>query len=126
LLTLATNTKDAELCRRIPILAGTRDARLSLQATCLFQVNSPYPSNTVYGPEVPANDDQARRLIAKLQYEIPRARDLPPEQIDEAYRRFLDELEKPADRVHAAARQRFLDRVYRLPNRAISTLHPSS
>ena len=87
---------------------------------------SPYPSNTVYGPEVPVDDGQTRRLITKLNYEIPRARDLPPEQIDEAYRRFLDELEKPADRVHAAARQRFLDRVYRLPNRAISTLHPSS
>jgi hypothetical protein len=141
LLTLATNTKDSELCRRIPIPADTRDARMSLQATCLFQANSPYPNNTVYGPEVPVEDDQTRRLITKLNYEIPRARDLPPEQIYEAYDRFLQELEHPhpaepthgaarqrvlqklehprlADPAHAAARQRFLDRVYRLPNRS--------
>jgi len=127
LLQLAHNTKDAELCRRIPIPEGTRDARLSLQATCLFQVNSPYPSNTVYAPEVPVDDAQIRRLIAKLNYEIPRARDLPPEQIDAAYSRFLDELEKhPADPAHAAARQRFLDRVYRLPNRTDGAAHSSS
>ena len=117
LFTLATNAKDAELCRRIPIPPGTRDARLSLQATCLFQVNSPYPSHTVYGPEVPVGDDQTRRLITKLNYEIPRAGDLPPEQIYQAFSRFLDELERPVDPVHVAARQRFLDRVQRLPNR---------
>jgi hypothetical protein len=116
LLTLATNTKDAELCRRIPIPAGTRDARMSLQATCVFQADSPHPGNIAYGPEVPVDDDQIRRLITKLNYEIPRARDLPPEQIYEAYSRFLDELEHPADPVHAAARQRFIDRVRRLPN----------
>lgn len=117
LLKIATNTKNAELCRRIAIPPGTRDARLSLQATCLFQVNSPYPSNTVYAPEVPVDDAQTRRLIGKLNYEIPRAKDLPPEQIYEAYSRFLDELAHPADPVHAAARQRFLERVRRLPNR---------
>jgi hypothetical protein len=126
LFTLATNTKDANLCRRIPIPAETRDARLSLQATCLFQVNSPYPSNAVYGPEVPPNDGQTTRLITKLNYEIPRARDLPPEEIYEAYRRFLDELDHPADPAHAAARQRFLDRMYRLPNRSNGGSHPSS
>jgi hypothetical protein len=126
LLQLAHNTKNAELCRGIPIPEGTRDPRLSLQATCLFQVNSPYPSNTVYAPEVPVDDAQVRRLIAKLNYEIPRARDLPPEQIYEAYSRFLDELEKrPADPAHAAARQRFLDRVFRLPNRTNGAAHHS-
>jgi hypothetical protein len=125
-MTLATNTKDANLCRKIRIPPGTRDARLSLQATCLFQVNSPYPSNTTYAPEVPVNDDQTRRLIIRLNYDIPRARDLPPEEIYQAYSRFLDELERPADPVHAAARQRFLDRVYRLPNRTYGAAHSSS
>jgi hypothetical protein len=123
---LATNTKNAELCRRIPIPEGTRDPRLSLQATCLFQVNSPYPSNTVYAPEVPMDDAQTRRLIAKLNYEIPRARDLPSEEIYQAYSRFLDELEKHLpDPPHAAARQRLLERVYRLPNRTSGVAHPS-
>jgi hypothetical protein len=126
LLTLAHNTKDAELCRRIRIPPETRDARLSLQANCLSQVNSPYPSNTIYGPEVPANDHQTRRLITMLNYEIPHARDLPPEQIDEAYHRFLDELEHPSDPAHVAARQRFIDRVYRLPNRTDGAAHSSS
>lgn len=125
LFTLATNTKNAELCRRIPIPPGTRDPRLSLQATCLFQVNSPYPNNNVYAPEVPVNDDQTRRLITKLNYEIPHASDLPPEEIYQAYSRFLDELERPADAVHAAARRRFLDRVYRLPNRTMGAAGPS-
>ena len=126
LFTLASNTKDAELCRRVTIPPGTRDARLSLQSTCLFQVNSPYPSNTNYGPEVPVDDDQVRRLITKLNYVIPHARDLPPEEIYQAYSRFLDELERPGDPVHAAARQRFIDRVYRLPNRSSGAAHPSS
>jgi hypothetical protein len=125
LMTLASNTKDANLCRRIQIPPETRDARLSLQANCLFQVNSPYPSNTVYAPEVPVGDDQIRRIIIRLNYEIPRARDLPPEEIYQAYSRFLDELEHSADPVHVAARQRFLDRVYRLPNRANGAAHSS-
>jgi hypothetical protein len=125
-LKLAHNTKNAELCRRIPIPEGTRDPRLSLQATCLFQVNSPYPSNTIYAPEVPMDDEQTRRLIIKMNYEIPRARDLPPEQIYEAYSRFLDELEKrPADPAHTAARQRFLERVDRLPNGKPGASHTS-
>jgi hypothetical protein len=126
LLKLATNTQNAELCRRIPIPEGTPDPRLSLQATCLFQVNSPYPRNTFYAPEVPADAAQVRRLIIKLNYEIPRAKDFPPEQIYEAYSRFMDELEEHlADPPHVAARQRFLERVYRLPNRTASAAHPS-
>jgi hypothetical protein len=89
-------------------------------------VNSPIPSNTVYAPEVPEDDAQARRLIIKLNYEIPRAKDLPSEEIYQAYSRFLDELEKHlADPPHVAARQRFLDRVYRLPNRPPPAAHPS-
>jgi hypothetical protein len=118
--TLASNTKDAELCRRISIPAGIRDARLTLQATCAFQVNSSHMSHTLYAPEVPVNDDRTRRLIIKLNYEIPRAKDLPPEQIYMAYYRFLQELadSHSADPAHAAARQRLLDRVRRLPNRS--------
>jgi hypothetical protein len=141
LFTLATNTRDAELCRRIPIPAETRDARQSLQATCAFQVNSPHPSTAVYGPEAPVDDEQAGRLITRLGYEIPHAKDLPKEQIDEAYHQFLQELARPheadstpgavrgrvlkkleqpgaADSAHAAARERLLDRVRHLPNAA--------
>jgi hypothetical protein len=126
LLKLATNTKNGELCRQIPIPEGTPDPLLSLQATCLFQTNSLHPNNTVYAPEVPSDDAQARRLIIKLNYEIPRAKDLPSAQIYEAYSRFLDELEKHLpDPSHVAARQRFLERVYRLPDGSPGATHSS-
>jgi len=110
LLTLATNTKNAELCRLIPIRAPERDPRLSLQATCIFQARSPYPSGR-YGPEVPKSDDRTRTLITMLQYEIPRAKDLPPGTIYAAYERFLQELRRGTDPPHTAARQRFIARV---------------
>lgn len=115
LFTLATNTKDARLCGRIPIPANQRDVRLSLQATCMFQVNSPYPSNLRYGPEVPDDDERTRTLITMLNYEIPRAKDLPLESIYAAYDRFLNELNHGTDPRHAAARQRFIQRVQSLP-----------
>jgi hypothetical protein len=92
LFTLATNTKDAKLCSRIPIRADGTDVRMSLQAQCGFQVNSPYPSNTRYAPEVPDDDDRTRILITRLNYEIPRAKDLPLERTYAAYHRFFDEL----------------------------------
>ena len=116
LFTLASNARDAQLCSRIPIPAGDRDPRLSLQATCLFQVRSPYPRNTRYAPEVPAGDQQIRRLIATLHYEIPRAKDLPLYDIYSAYDRFLDELNNRIDPQHRAARQRFIARVRQLPD----------
>jgi hypothetical protein len=115
LFTLATNTRNAELCRRIPVGANQTDARMSLREQCGFQVNSPHPSNLHYGPEVPADDDRARALISALNYQIPRARDLPPESIYAAYDRFLDELRHGTDQPHLTARRRFIDRVQRLP-----------
>jgi hypothetical protein len=110
LLTLATNTRNTELCRLIPIRANERDPRLSLQATCAFQAGSPHPGGR-YGPEVPDTDDRTRALITLLHYEIPRAKDLPLGTLSAAYSRFLDELNHGADPQHTAARQRFIARV---------------
>lgn len=78
LLTLATNTTDAKLCSRIPIRADGIDPRISLQALCAFQANSSHPGNTGYGPEVPADDNRTRVLIAMLNYPILHAKELPP------------------------------------------------
>jgi hypothetical protein len=64
---------------------------------------------------VPIDDDRARALITTLNYQIPRARDLPLEPIYAAYDRFLDELSHGTDHVHMTARRRFVDRVQRLP-----------
>jgi hypothetical protein len=112
LFTLATNTKDAKLCGSIPLCA---DSQMPLQKVCAFQVDSPYPSNTRYAAEVPDDDIRTRALITKLNYEIPRAKDLPPERIYAAYDRFLDELNNGTDPPHIAARHRFIERVQRLP-----------
>jgi hypothetical protein len=112
LFTLATNTKDAKLCRSIPLRA---DSRTPLQNECDFQVKSPYPNNTRYAPEVPEDDDRTRALITTLNYKIPRAKDLPPDQVYAAYDRFLDELNNGTDPPHMAARHRFIERVQRLP-----------
>jgi hypothetical protein len=89
---------------------------MSLQAQCGFQVNSPYPSNTRYAPEVPDDDDRTRILITRLNYEIPLAQDLPFERIYAAYDRFFDELKTGNDPRRTAARRRFIDRVQRLPD----------
>ena len=110
LFALATNTKNAEFCRLIPIHDNERDPRLSLHATCVFQAGSPYPSGW-YGPEAPSDGDQMRALITILHYEIPRARDLPPGTVYAAYVRFLQELNRGTDAGHAEARQRFIARV---------------
>jgi hypothetical protein len=111
--TIASNTKNPALCREIAIPASERDPRLSLQATCLFQTSSPYPSGK-YGPEVP-DDDRIRSIMPILGYPIPTAKDLPPYEIYTAYDRFLDELNRQADAKHEAARKRFVDRVLQLP-----------
>jgi hypothetical protein len=87
LFTLATNTRNAGLCRLIPIRTNEADPRLSLQAKCAFQASSPYPSGR-YGPETPDSDDQMRAVIAMLHYELPRARDLPPGTVYASYERF--------------------------------------
>jgi hypothetical protein len=68
-----------------------------------------------YTPEVPAEDGQIRVLLALLKVEIPRAKDLPQERIQEAFNRFLDELSRGTDSKHVAARDRFIDRVGALP-----------
>jgi hypothetical protein len=116
LLTLASNTRDARLCSRIPIRADGVDLRMSVQAICNFQASSSHPGNTRYGPEVPADDDRTRALITMLGYAIPRGKDLPPEQIYGAYDRFLDELQRVSDAQHVTARLRFIDRVERIPD----------
>ena len=117
LLTLASNTRDGKLCSRIPIRADGRDPRMSPQAICKFEADSSLPRNTRYGPEVPAGSDRIRVLITMLGYAIPRAKDLPPEDIYVAYNRFLDELQQVrSDPQHVRARLRFIDRVERVPD----------
>jgi hypothetical protein len=59
--TLATNSRNAELCRRIPVGAKQTDPWTTLREQCGFQVNSPHPSNRRYGPEVPVDDDRHAR-----------------------------------------------------------------
>jgi hypothetical protein len=34
--------------------------QMSLQSQCRWQANSPYPSNTHYEPELPADDNRTR------------------------------------------------------------------
>jgi hypothetical protein len=118
LYTLAADTRNIELCRLIPLPLDGTGARTSLQTECAFQVNSPYWRNPGYIQDVPVDSEQTRRLIAKLNYQIPRAKDLPADQIEYAYGRFLDELENPhpADAAHAAARKRLIDHIMQLPN----------
>jgi hypothetical protein len=111
MFTLATNTRDPDLCRLLPMHDSRIDPRLSLRATCDFQARSPHPSGQ-YGPEVPDTDDRTRALIAMLHYELPRAKDLPLGDVYAAYDRFLQELNRGTD--HAAARQRFIGRVQAL------------
>jgi hypothetical protein len=112
---LARETKDSVLCGRIGVSGGESDPRLSLQAECIREINSPFPSMAHYTPEVPAEDGQIRVLLGLLNVEIPRAKDLPQERIQEAFNRFLDELSRGTDSKHVAARDRFIDRVGALP-----------
>ena len=109
--TLASNTKNRDLCSRIPIRPQETDARLSLRAQCERQSNSPNLSGQ-YGPEVPADDTRTRALILLLNYEVPRAKDLPLASVAAACGHFLHALNDRADPRHAAARQRFLARVH--------------
>ena len=51
-----------------------------------------------------------------LGYPLPRAKDLPPEDIYAAYDRFMDELQKGSDPKHVTAQLRFIGRVERLPD----------
>ena len=110
LFTLATNAKNPGLCRLIPIPRHAMDPRMSLRAECDRLTHSPYPPGR-YGPEVPDTDDRMRAVIAMLQYEIPRAKDLPLQDVYAAYRLFLEELNRGSDAPHTAARQRFIARV---------------
>jgi hypothetical protein len=111
--TIASNTKNPSLCRNIPIPANQRDPRFSLEATCLSQANSKQTLGQ-YGPEVP-DLKFIEPLFTQLGYEIPKAKDLPPEQIYTACDNFLDELNKKTDAQHLAARRRFIERVLRMP-----------
>lgn len=112
--TLASNTRDISLCRRIPIRPDQTDPRLSLQSNCDRQVNTSYSVGR-YGPEVPADDDRIRTVMSLLQYAIPRGGDMPAEAIYAAYMRFLEELNRNTDARHAEARRRFISRVRQLP-----------
>jgi hypothetical protein len=110
LFTLASNTRNPELCRLIPIRDIKTDPRLSLRANCGLQARSRYPGGQ-YGPEVPDTDDRTSAVIAMLRYQIPRAKDLPLADVYAAYERFLHEMNRGTDPRHTAARQRFITRV---------------
>ena len=114
LFTLSVETKNAQLCTSIPVAADGSDTRLSLQPECEREVSSTVPTTVHYQPEVPSEDERTRVLLTQLHVEIPRARDLPVERIEEAYGQFLEELSHGRDSTHASARQRFIERVERL------------
>ena len=108
--TLASNTRNPELCRLIPVSADSINPMLLLKTQCNFQTRAPNPMGR-YGPEAPDTDDRARALITMLHYEIPRAKDLPRGAVYGAFERFLHELNRGNDARHAAARTRFIARV---------------
>jgi hypothetical protein len=110
LFTLASNTKNPQLCGLIPIRDTRIDPRMSLKAECERLTHSPYPVGR-YGPEVPDTDERTRAVMAMLHFEIPRASSLPVGDAYAAYERFLHELNQVTDPRHAAARQHFIARV---------------
>ncbi len=109
--TVARESKDIALCERIPVPSDGSDVRMSLHAECKREISSTIPSNTHYGPEVPAEDDRVRTLLVLLKVDIPHARDLPPDRIYEGYDRFLQELAGGKAAKHLAARRSFIERV---------------
>jgi len=110
IFTLASNTRNPDLCRLIPVSANAVNPMLLLKSQCDYQTRSPNPVGR-YGPEMPDTDDRTRALITILRYEIPRAKALPPGTVYAAYERFLHELNRGTDARHTAARQRFISRV---------------
>jgi len=110
LFTLASNTRNPELCRLMPERANKINPWLLLKAQCDFQTRSPNPTGR-YGPELPDTDDRTRTLIGMLHYEITHAKDLPPGTVYGVFERFLHELNRGTDARHAAARQRFIARI---------------
>jgi hypothetical protein len=125
LFKLATNTHDASVCRRIPVrpdeieryrgLAPRTAAQMTTQAQCDRQATTPYPIGR-YSAEVPGDEARIRRLLALLDVEIPKGRDLPAQRVAQAYQLYLDQLDT-RDSTHLAARQRLIDRVLRLEAR---------
>src|SRR5260370_36524008 len=59
LFTLASNTRNPELCRLVPERANKINPWLLLKAQCDFQSRSLNPAGR-YGPEVPDTDDRTR------------------------------------------------------------------
>ncbi|MGA8041362.1 MAG: hypothetical protein WCA37_01035 [Terracidiphilus sp.] len=123
LLKVATETRDAGVCAHLSPAANKaapdpsgRPRGESLAADCRLQASSRLPAVTHYGPEVPADDAQTRALLEALKVEIPRATDLPQEQIYDAYMQFLHELNgRKQDAAHVAARRRLIAHVEALP-----------
>ena len=115
LLKVATEARDGTVCERITEGQGGAPWS-SLAAECRFQAGSNLPAVTHYAPEVPDDDVRTRRLLGMLQVPIPQARDLPKEEIYEAYMQFLYELDgRKKDAAHVVARQRLITRVEALP-----------
>lgn len=123
LLKVATETRDVGVCAHLSAAANQvapdpsgRSRGEPLAEDCRLQAGSPLPAATHYGPEVPADDAQTRALLEALKVEIPRATDLPQEQIYDAYMQFLRELNgRKQDAAHVAARRRLIAHVEALP-----------
>jgi hypothetical protein len=130
LFTLATNLQDGALCQRIPIrpypIARAAELppehvrqinlQMSMRAQCERQVHSANPHATRYGPEVPSDDEQTRRLIVLLGYPIPRASELPVERLADAYGLLLTKLTGADASLYAQATKRLIERVKALPD----------
>jgi len=125
-LTVAYNTMDARLCAHMTPAAaeaavirakshGVRPEiaeQLSARAQCA-RIDHWLGPRPHYGPEVPKDAAQIKRLIAATGMPMPRARDLPPYEIAAYYSRFLDVLQAdlPDDPRRAAARAKLIARI---------------
>jgi hypothetical protein len=124
--TVAFNTQDTSLCRRMTPAAaeprvihakaaGVRPdiaEQLSAHADC-ERIDKRVGPRLRYGPEVPQDPVQIQRLIVALGHEMPRARDLPAYEIAAYYARFLDALQVDSspDPRRAVARATLVGRV---------------
>jgi hypothetical protein len=130
-LTVAKDTRDVRTCARMTPAAaeskviaaeshGVSPAiaeQLSLHAQCLsIERDIAFGSRIRYGPELPGDPRQVRRLIAALGVAIPLASDWPAADKAAYYQRFLFSLDpRNHDAVHNAARAKLLGKLLALP-----------
>ena len=132
LFTLATNLQEVELCQRIPVRpypianaaklppAHVREINLqmSLRAQCERELHPASAPSRRYAPELPPDDERTRRLIALLDYPLPRASTLPAQRLAAAYQLFLGVLTGADASLHGPALKRLIERLKALPDMA--------